>query len=175
MSASDTKYDNQFNSGNGTNSPSLESSFGCPVDEWDDLDDFETPAKGKNGLVSPGTSGKSGKSASFSSEEEEKLTQTLNQDASLEIVVPEVSSNTADKSSLTGRKQSSGKMDEVAHSVDSASPRHSPIEESAEWELEDSPVKRTQKQPLAQLKYVTSDSEEESVGVSGPLKDSTGE
>ncbi|XP_029910141.1 Bloom syndrome protein homolog isoform X2 [Myripristis murdjan] len=165
VSASGTKHDN-------TNSPSLESSFGCPVDEWDDLDDFETSAKGKNGLVGPGASGKSGKSASFSNEEEEELTQTLNQDASLEIVAPEVSSNTADKSSLTGREQSSGKMDEVVHSV---SPIHSPIEESAEWELEDSPIKRTRKQPLAQLKSVTSDSEEESVGVSGPLKDSTGD
>lgn len=43
-----TKSDNQSCSGNGLDSTGLDTSREFPVDDWDDFDDFETPAKSKN-------------------------------------------------------------------------------------------------------------------------------
>uniref|UniRef100_A0A8C2XBJ8 RecQ-like DNA helicase BLM n=1 Tax=Cyclopterus lumpus TaxID=8103 RepID=A0A8C2XBJ8_CYCLU len=62
-----TKSDNQFTSGNGGNSTSLDASLGFPMDDWDDLDDFETPVK--NDSFSSKISGKSTNPVSSFSEE----------------------------------------------------------------------------------------------------------
>ncbi|XP_061781212.1 recQ-like DNA helicase BLM isoform X2 [Nerophis lumbriciformis] len=47
-SVSSPKYDKQVLSTNESTSTNLDASLGFQMDDWDDLDDFETPAKAKN-------------------------------------------------------------------------------------------------------------------------------
>ncbi|XP_071388298.1 recQ-like DNA helicase BLM [Centroberyx affinis] len=172
VSSAPTKFDDKFTSGNG-NPTGMDMSLGFPMDEWDDFDDFETPVKGK----SPEISANNGKATSFSNEEKMELTERSNEDASLEILAPKSNNNAANNNGFAARKQSSIKMDELELHMDraTASPRHSPIQEPAEWELEDSPIKMTRRRPPVHLKSVVTDSEEESIGVPGPSEERTGD
>ncbi|KAM8861023.1 recQ-like DNA helicase BLM [Synchiropus picturatus] len=61
------KHDNSKNTV--CNTTSLDASLGFPMDDWDDLDDFEPPAKSKNDSFGSSSSGKSGKQPHFSIEE----------------------------------------------------------------------------------------------------------
>ena len=56
-----TKSESSFTVSNGSKAAGLDGSFGFPVNAWDDLDDFETPVKGKKALPSPGRTLSSGK------------------------------------------------------------------------------------------------------------------
>ncbi|KAM3870622.1 recQ-like DNA helicase BLM [Diretmus argenteus] len=166
-----SKSDHQLTSGDGGNATAHldTSSLEFPMDEWDDLDDFETPVKGK----SPEVSGK--KAMSFSSEDKIETTKRLNQDASPKVLSSELSNTAASKKGISAEsEQSSIKIHELEHNEGTASPRHSPIQEPAEWELEDSPIRMTRRRPPAHLKAVVSDSEEESVGVPRSFEERTG-
>lgn len=133
VSTAPSKSDKQSVSCNAT---SLDASLGFPMDNWDDLDDFETPSKAKNDSPSPAISGKSKKAVLYPSEDK-----------------PE-----------SKERQSHIETDKLEHSVDRAevSRRPSPIRDPAECKLEDSAVKMTRRHPPAYLKSVVSDSEEDS-------------
>ncbi|KAM4618598.1 recQ-like DNA helicase BLM [Polymixia lowei] len=171
VSPASNKSDNPVTSGNGGNPTGLEASFCFPMDDMDDFEDFQTPVKGKSGLISPETSGKNGKAMSFSNEEKLEGTKTLHKDASIETLASEFSNSAANKHGLAERESSNIKT----HDRATASPRDSPIQEAAEWELEESPIKVTRRHPPANHKSVVSDSEEETVAVPGPFEDRTGD
>lgn len=148
-----TKSDNQFTKDNGGNSASLDASLGFPVDDWDDLDDFETPVKATNDSFSSEISGKSIKPVSSFSEEKTQFS----------LVTPELSNSFANKNDPSGSEKSCMETDELEYSVDKAavSPGPSLNQEPAEFEV--SPLKRTRRRPPppAYLKSVMSDSEED--------------
>ncbi|XP_038562165.1 Bloom syndrome protein homolog isoform X1 [Micropterus salmoides] len=156
-----TKSDNQIKSGTQGSSISLDASLGFPMDDWDDFDDFETTAKGKNDSVRSEVSGKSSNPLSSPREDKTQFTGKLNHDASL--MTPEESNSSASKNDLCRSELSCMKIDELEHSVDKAavSPRPSLNQDPAEWELEDSPVKMSRRRPPAHLQAVMSDSEED--------------
>lgn len=151
-----TKSDSQFTSGSRGNSTSLDASLGFPLDDWDDLDDFETPVKSKND--------------SFSSE----LSGKLNHDASL--TTPELSSSLANKNSLSKSERTCMETDVVEQSDYKAavSPGPSLNQDPAESEPEVSPIKRTRWRPPPPVQSVFSSSEEDNDDVLEPLKGKTG-
>ena len=151
-----TKSDNQYTSGNGGNSTSLDASLGFPLDDWDDLDDFETPVKAKNDSFTSGVSGK------------------LNHEASL--TTPESSSSIANKNCLSKSEQCCMETDELEQSDYTAavSPGPSLNQDPAESEPEVSPIKRTRWRPPPPVQSVLSSSEEDNDDVLEPLKGKTG-
>ncbi|TNN46741.1 Bloom syndrome protein [Liparis tanakae] len=72
-----TKSNNQFTGGSGGNSTSLDASLGFPMDDWSDLDDFESPLK--NDSFSSKKSGKSTKPGSSFSEEKVQIPIVMSQ------------------------------------------------------------------------------------------------
>ncbi|XP_056272456.1 recQ-like DNA helicase BLM isoform X2 [Pseudoliparis swirei] len=72
-----TQSNNQFTGGNGGNSTSLDASLGFPMDDWSDMDDFETPFK--NDSFSSKISGKSTKPGSSFSEEKVQFPIVMSQ------------------------------------------------------------------------------------------------
>ncbi|XP_028287006.1 Bloom syndrome protein homolog isoform X2 [Parambassis ranga] len=128
-----TKSDNQSCSGNGLNSTGLDASREFPMDDWDDFDDFEMPAKSKND--------------SFSSE--------ISVRCSNPPKIPELGSKNGEQSSM--------EAEELEHSVKASvvSPGPSLTHKPADLELDDSPVKMSRKHPPAHLRSVISDSEED--------------
>lgn len=68
VSTSLSECDSPITRGSSSTFTSLDASLGFPMDEWDDFDDFETPANSKNDSCCPGISGKSTRPASSTSE-----------------------------------------------------------------------------------------------------------
>ncbi|XP_018519910.1 recQ-like DNA helicase BLM isoform X1 [Lates calcarifer] len=150
-----TPTDSQFTSRYST-STSLDASLGFPLDNWDDLDDFETPAKTKNdsfGSEVPGNSSKL--------------------DAS--VMTPDLSNCFSNKSGLSRSEKSCKGTDELEQSDNKAavSPEPSFNQDPEELFLDSSPIRMPRRRPHAHLKPVTSDSEEENDAVSEPFEEST--
>uniref|UniRef100_A0A3P8TKN5 RecQ-like DNA helicase BLM n=1 Tax=Amphiprion percula TaxID=161767 RepID=A0A3P8TKN5_AMPPE len=148
--AAPAQSDNQFSSGKEINSPSLDASHGIPMDDWDDFDDFETPAKTKNDSFSSETSGKSSKLLSSATEKIAKFSEKLHHDASPKTQTGEDSCMETDEPECS-----------VAKAAVSPCPsfEDSPV----------SPVKVTRRRPPA---YVI-DSEEDCDAPSEPFEEST--
>ncbi|KAF7662381.1 hypothetical protein LDENG_00238090 [Lucifuga dentata] len=161
--AASSKSDSQVIGDDGSSPPGLDASLGFPLDDWDDFDDFEVPVKGKNNLLSPEVSGNSNKVVSSPCEETTESTGKLNQGASLKTGTTELSNSLSHKKGLSRSEQACMEIDKVEHSgdADTVSPRHSPIQEPAECEVEDSPIKMTRRRLPALHKSVMSDSEED--------------
>ncbi|XP_039989571.1 Bloom syndrome protein homolog isoform X2 [Xiphias gladius] len=155
-------HDSQFTSV-GSTSVSLDASLGFPMDDWDDFDDFETTAKTKNDSFSSEKSGNSTKSVSSSREEKTEFTGKLNFDA------PDLSN------CFSNKNRECMKTDELEHSVNKAavSPGPSFNQDPAEFLLEDSPIKMPRRRPLAHLKSVMSDSEDDNDVVCEPIEERT--
>ncbi len=173
VTAAPTKSDDQFTSGT-RGSSSLNASLGFPMDDWDDFDDFETPAKAKNDSFSSEISGKSTNPVSSPCEEKTQFTGKLNHDASL--MRPGLSNSFANKNGLSRSEQSCMETDELEHSVDEAavSPGPSVNQDPADCEVKDTPVKMTRRRPSVHLTSVFSDSEEDSDVVLEPFKGMAG-
>lgn len=157
-----TNSNSQVTSGTRGNSTSLDASLGFPMDDWDDFDDFETPAKAKDDSFNSEKPGKSTNPVSSPSEEKTRFTGKLNHDASL--MTPELSSSFANKNGLSRSDQSCIEIDGLEHSVDIAavSPGPSFNQDPAEYGLGlDSPVRPTRRHRPAHLKSVLSDNEED--------------
>ncbi|XP_022057037.1 recQ-like DNA helicase BLM isoform X2 [Acanthochromis polyacanthus] len=152
-----TKPDNQFSSGKRINSTSLDASLGIPKDDWDDFDDFETPAKTKNDSFSSETSGKSSKLLSSATEEKAKFSEKLDHDAS-----PKTLGNKTGEDSCM-------ETDEAECSVDKAAVSPCPSFEDSPV----SPVKVTRRRAFAHLKPVVSDGEEDCDAPSEPCEEIT--
>nr|XP_046249450.1 Bloom syndrome protein homolog isoform X2 [Scatophagus argus] len=153
--------DNQLLNGTGGNYTSLDASLGFPMDDWDDFDDFETPAKAKNDSFSSQISGKSTNPVSSPSEGKTPFTGKLNRVAPL--MTPESSDSFANRNGLSRSVQSCMETDGLENKVkeNALSPGPSLNQGPRECELEDSPVKMTRRRPPAHLKSIMSDSEED--------------
>uniref|UniRef100_A0A7N6B2A1 RecQ-like DNA helicase BLM n=1 Tax=Anabas testudineus TaxID=64144 RepID=A0A7N6B2A1_ANATE len=138
----------------------LDASLGFPVDNWDDLDDFEAPAKAKNDSFSSETSGTSSKPVSSPCKEKSEFTEKVNHNTS--IVTPELSNNTSNGFSRSERSYK--ETDELEFSVNTlaASPSPGLKQDPEEFDPENSPIQLTSRRLPAHLKSVMSDSEEES-------------
>nr|XP_023841278.1 Bloom syndrome protein isoform X2 [Salvelinus alpinus] len=172
-----TKSDSLITGSNGSKPTGLDSSFGIPLDGWDDFDDFETPVKGKSTLPSPGISGRSVKVTPVSSVEQlDTNTHRSDKDVPLRALNTKTNSCHRNKCSLDGTEQCTLTMEDSQDASESAStaPRDNPIQDPAEWEhweVEDSPIKMVRRRPSAsQAKSVLSDSEDESITAPGPVE-----
>lgn len=156
-----------------SNSTSLDASLGFPMDDWDDFDDFETPAKAKNDSFNSEISGKSANPISSPSEEKIQTAGNLNHDASL--MTPELSCSFANKPGLYRSEQFGVQMDGLERSdVVAVSPVPSFNQDPAEYELEDSPVRSTKRRHPAHLNSIISDSEEDKDVEFESYKETTG-
>ncbi|KAM9854770.1 recQ-like DNA helicase BLM [Aulostomus maculatus] len=144
LSPPSSKFDSHFTSGKDNTSTNLDAAI-FPMDDWDDFEDFETPAKAKNDLNCTEILGESRKAALSPSEEGTESTGG----------------------------QSCLKTDELEHSLEKVSPAPSPIRDAAESEVEDSPVRVTQRRTCAYLRSVVSDSEEEDNALAQPSEERT--
>ncbi|CAB1323192.1 unnamed protein product [Coregonus sp. 'balchen'] len=161
-----TKSDSLITGSNGSKPTGLDSSFGIPLDGWDDFDDFETPVKGKSTLPSPGISGRSAKVTSVSSVEQlDTNTHGSDKDVPLRALNTKINSRHRNKCSLAGTEQCTLTIEDSQDALESANtaPRDSPIQDPAhwkDWEVEDSPIKMVRRRPpAAQAKSVLSDSD----------------
>ncbi|KAK5928051.1 hypothetical protein CgunFtcFv8_013144 [Champsocephalus gunnari] len=145
-----TKSDNQT-CGNGGIPASLDASLGFPMDDWDDLDDFETPVKAKNDSFSSEMSGKSANPPSSLSEEK----------------------SLANKNVSSRSEQTHMETDQMEQSLDQTAA--SPGPGSPETEYEAPPVRVTRRQPQAHRKSVVSDNEEDNQEVLEPFKGMSGD
>lgn len=151
----------------------LDASLGFPVDDWDDMDDFETPVKTKNDSFHSEKSSKFTNSVSSPSEEQTGFTSKLNPDPVTNL---ESSSDSAEKNV----NEPCIEIDGPEHSANIAavSPGSKLDQDPAECKPEDSPVRRTRRRPpdhlskLCHFKSVLSDSEEDNDVE--PLKETTG-
>ncbi|XP_047451887.1 Bloom syndrome protein homolog isoform X2 [Mugil cephalus] len=141
-----TKYESPVCSGNGIDSTCLNASIGFPIDDWDDLDDFEMPAKAKNDSFSSEISGKNSKPLSCPDEEKAGSSGKLDHDNS--SVTSELS-NTID-----------GQSSMEKHELELNKAAVLPVE------FEDSPVKMTRRRPFVSLKSAVSESEDEDTDAS---------
>ncbi|XP_029992855.1 Bloom syndrome protein homolog isoform X3 [Sphaeramia orbicularis] len=147
--------------GNGSNSTNLDGSLGFPMEDWDDLDDFETPVKGKNDSFSSETSER--KSRTVQSPSEEKTGPSLvKMDLTNGCPTKNVFSN-SEKTNLNTNKVHSGA------NKDAASPRPFLSLDPFESDEEDFPLKVTRRRVPAQT--VMSDSGEDSDTVLEPFKE----
>lgn len=145
------KSDSLSCSSNSFNFTALDVSRSFPVDNWDDLDDFETPAKGKNNSFSSEVSEKSGKLNYDSLFKTSKLTSKSGKQTCMETDEPEENVNTA-----------------------AVSPGPSLNQEPADWsDEEELAIKMNRKHP-AHLKHILSDSEEDNNAELEPFTGSTG-
>uniref|UniRef100_A0A3Q1HVP8 RecQ-like DNA helicase BLM n=1 Tax=Anabas testudineus TaxID=64144 RepID=A0A3Q1HVP8_ANATE len=149
----------------------LDASLGFPVDNWDDLDDFEAPAKAKNDSFSSETSGTSSKPVSSPCKEKSEFTEKVNHNTS--IVTPELSNNTSNGFSRSERSYK--ETDELEFSVNTlaASPSPGLKQDPEEFDPENSPIQLTSRRLPAHLKSVMSDSEEESNIMAVQLEEKT--
>lgn len=156
VSAALTKDNNQFNSGNASNTTNLDASVGFPMDDWDDLDDFETPAKGKSDSFCSETSVASGKPVSSPCKEKGDFTGKVGHNSSVEL------SNTI-SNVLSRSEMSCGETSELVYNINKAAASPGPhSKQDPEFELEDSPIRVASRRLPAHLKSVMSDSEEDS-------------
>uniref|UniRef100_A0A3Q4HX61 RecQ-like DNA helicase BLM n=1 Tax=Neolamprologus brichardi TaxID=32507 RepID=A0A3Q4HX61_NEOBR len=147
------KSDSQSCSSNSFNFTALDVSRSFPVDNWDDLDDFETPAKGKNNSFSSEVSEKSGKLLPSPTGEKAESTGKLNYDSLFKT----------SKLTTKSGKQTCMEIDEPEENVNTAavSPGPSLNQEPADWsDEEELAIKMNRKHP-AHLKHILSDSEED--------------
>lgn len=159
VSAALTKDNNQFNSGNSSNATNLDASLGFPMDDWDDLDDFETPAKGKSDSFCSDTSAASGKPMSSPCKGKGEFTGKVNHNAS--VVTLELSNTFSN--GLSRSEMSCKETNELEYSVNKRAASPGPgLKQDPEFELEDSPVRVTSRRLPSHLKSVMSDSEEDS-------------
>ncbi|XP_037622400.1 Bloom syndrome protein homolog isoform X1 [Sebastes umbrosus] len=166
VTTASAKSDNQFTSGNGGNTTSLDASLGFPMDDWDDFDDFETPVKAKNDSFSSEKTVKGTNPVSSFSEEKTKFS----------LMTPELSNSFTNKNSLSRCEQSRMETDELENSVFKAAVSPGPTlnQDPAEIEVEDSPVKRTRRRcPPPHVTSVLSDSEDDNDKVLEPFKGQT--
>uniref|UniRef100_A0A1A8JGA9 RecQ-like DNA helicase BLM n=2 Tax=Nothobranchius kuhntae TaxID=321403 RepID=A0A1A8JGA9_NOTKU len=135
-----------------------------PVDDWDDFGDFESPVKTKND--------------SFSSDKSGKITKLLSS-ANEEFTEKQSSGALLEKSGLNkDGDQICTKTDETGESVNkkAASPEPSLFQEPSEFEVEDSPVKRTRRRcPPPHVTSVLSDSDEDVGTIFETSEDKTNE
>ncbi|XP_013765493.1 Bloom syndrome protein homolog [Pundamilia nyererei] len=160
------KSDSLSCSSNSFNFTALDVSRSFPVDNWDDLDDFETPAKGKNNSFSSEVSEKSGKLLPSPTGEKAESTGKLNYDSLFK---------TSKLTSKSG-KQTCMETDEPEENVNTAavSPGPSLNQEPADWsDEEELAIKMNRKHP-AHLKHILSDSEEDNNAELEPFTGSTG-
>lgn len=165
-SASAAKSDDRFTNCT-QDSSSLNASLGFPMDDWDDLDDFEAPAKAKNDSFSSEVLGKSTNTVPSPNEKKSEVTGKTNHDAPLKT--QELTNSFTNKNSLSTSEQSCMDSGKLEHSADEAavSPGPSVTEDPAE----DSPVRMKRKKfPPFQLKSVLSDSEDDNDVVFEPFK-----
>ncbi|XP_037306777.2 recQ-like DNA helicase BLM isoform X2 [Pungitius pungitius] len=150
-----TKSYNQFTSGNGSYSKSLDTSLGFPMDDWDDLDDFEIPVKNDSGMSTNQVS-------SFNEE-----------GAQLSLMEPQLSN--CNGNSLSKSEKSCMETATLEHRVCDAtdSPGQCLNNEPADFEFEVSPLKTTRKRPPGHRRAVMSDSEEDNDVVLEPFKAKT--
>lgn len=139
-------------------STSLDPSLGISIDNWDDLDDFETPVKAKNGSFSSEKPPINTNGLSFSNKEK------LFHHASL--TAPELS--TSGQSCLENVKLHCS-SDKAATALEAFT-----TEEGAEMEVADSPIKRVRRRPPPIVISVLSDSEEDNDVQPAPLEERTG-
>uniref|UniRef100_A0A8C7F5S2 RecQ-like DNA helicase BLM n=1 Tax=Oncorhynchus kisutch TaxID=8019 RepID=A0A8C7F5S2_ONCKI len=172
-----TNSDSLITGSNGSKPTGLDSSFGIPLDGWDDFDDFETPVKGKSTLPSPGISGRCAKVTPVSSVEQlDTNTHRSDKYVPLRALNTKTNSRHRNKCSLDGTEQCTLTMEDSQDASESAStaPRDNPIQDPAEWEhweVEDSPIKMVRRRPSAyQAKSVLSDSEDENITAPGPVE-----
>lgn len=153
--------DSQVNGGKNT-SVDLDSSVGFPIDNWDDFDDFEIPAKTKND--------------SFGSEKSGNSTMQVSK------AVDEKTEVTARGRLVTSSKNTTSKSDsedlcqlEVNEDKNAASPGPS-FDLDPEELLGDSPVLPTRRRrSVAKVKSVVNESEDEGFNlVSEPSKEPRG-
>lgn len=138
-----TKSDSSLTVSNRSKDAGLDGSLGFFMDSWDDLDDFETPVKGKKTLPSPGTSVTRGKAT------------------------PET--NRADKGKELFNAEDS---EQVQSGGSDASPRNRLFQDEEKWELErDSPIQMGKRRCTALSRSVLSDSEEDSTAEPCPVRE----
>ncbi|XP_074533157.1 recQ-like DNA helicase BLM [Halichoeres trimaculatus] len=149
-----TKPDSQFSSSTRGNASSMDASLGFPLEDWDDFDDFETPNKTKNDSFSSGVSAKSNNLLTSPNEDEKQ--SSVNQESCV------------NKNGLS-RSEKSGELD---HGIKKAalSPGPDLNPDPDEFEVEDSPVKRTRRRLPPPLQSVLSDSDEDDDVVQKPFK-----
>ncbi|XP_037834201.1 Bloom syndrome protein homolog isoform X2 [Kryptolebias marmoratus] len=161
------KPDRQARSGSQIGSSSLDVS-GFPLDDWDDFDDFETPVRTKNDPFSSDKSGKIIKPLSSADDDFPESIGKQSPDACLEK--SELSYGNDDQTCI--------ETDEREGSVDkkTVSPGPDVFQEPAEFEVEDSPVKRSRRRcPPPHVTSVLSDSDEDITAASEPLDVKTSE
>ncbi|XP_034444312.1 Bloom syndrome protein homolog isoform X1 [Hippoglossus hippoglossus] len=165
-----TIHNSQFPSENST-STSLDASLGFQLDDWDDIDDFETPAKGKNDSFNSEISGNSTKPVSPPNGGKNEFTKKLNLNDS--VVTPDLGSSFSKKNGLSRSEQSCLETKELEHSVNKTadSPGLSFYQDPDELFPDDSEIKMPRRRHRAHLKSVMSDSEDDNNVVSEPLKE----
>uniref|UniRef100_A0A669C8H9 RecQ-like DNA helicase BLM n=1 Tax=Oreochromis niloticus TaxID=8128 RepID=A0A669C8H9_ORENI len=153
-------------SSNSFNSTALDVSRSFPMDNWDDLDDFETPAKGKNNSFSSEVSEKSSKLLPSPTGEKAESTGKLNYDSLFKT------------SKLTSKngKQTCMETDEPEENVNTTavSPGPSLNQEPADWSDEEELAMKMNRKHPAHLKHIMSDSEEDNNAELEPFKGGTG-
>uniref|UniRef100_A0A3Q2D7D7 BLM RecQ like helicase n=1 Tax=Cyprinodon variegatus TaxID=28743 RepID=A0A3Q2D7D7_CYPVA len=166
MPVAPVKPDNSLCDGKGISSTRLDVSS-LKIDDWDDFDDFETPAKAKSDSFCSEKSAVETKITLSSDEEFPEFTGKQSHDAG--SLKPELSKKNNDQSSKETEEQES----RVNKSTISVEP--SLGHELSDYEVEESPVKRTRRRCLPPLvTSVLSDSDEEICHVSKALKEKTG-
>ncbi|CAI5664234.1 unnamed protein product [Oreochromis niloticus] len=160
------KSNSQSCSSNSFNSTALNVSRSFPMDNWDDLDDFETPAKGKNNSFSSEVSEKSSKLLPSPTGEKAESTGKLNYDSLFKT------------SKLTSKngKQTCMETDEPEENVNTTavSPGPSLNQEPADWSDEEELAMKMNRKHPAHLKHIMSDSEEDNNAELEPFKGGTG-
>lgn len=146
------------------------------MDDWDDLDDFETPVKSRNNSFNSKKSDKSTNPVTASSEEQTGFAGKPNPGPSL--TTSELSSNCANKGVEQTCVETEGP--ELGANIAAASPGPNPDEDPVESIGDDSPVRRPRRRPPSHLskldhfKSVLSDSEEDNDVEPECLKETTG-
>lgn len=163
--AAPTQHDSNFQSP----SANLDASLGIPLDDWDDLDDFETPAKAKNDSFSSDKSGNSSKQISSPREEKTNFTVDLNPD--FLDTTPDLS-NCSNKTGPSRNKLSCVETKEHAANKAAISRGPSPCQDT-DLLLDDYEVKMPRRRPL-NLKPVISDSEDDDNVGSEPAEENAG-
>ncbi|XP_029009012.1 recQ-like DNA helicase BLM isoform X2 [Betta splendens] len=154
----------QIPSGNESKATNLDASLGFPVDDWDDIDDFETPTKAKKDSSSSEVSVMHNKSALSPSEEKTELPGKVNHKTNL--VKTKLDNDSAGASRMDLSCKEDNELDcGVNKSAISSGPGFKQDPEDSD--VEDSPIKVAKKRLLA----VISDGEEESNSMPVPCKE----
>lgn len=164
-SAAPSKCASKQSAGSSESAPSnLDTSLGFPADDWDDLDDFETPVKSRNNSFNSKKSDKSANSVAASSEEQTGFVDKLNSAPSLTTPEPNRSDSNQDVVQTSVDTEKPEPVDNIA----AVSPGpNEPDENPVENQCDDSPVRRSRRRPpshlskLSHFKSVLSDSEED--------------